>query len=197
MASWAQRCFQRRRAEARAVACLCALALMLSACDALRGSLGLDKRAPDEFAVVPSAPLALPPDYRLRPPELGAPRPTEMTPREQAETALFESGGTRRAEHVGPETPGEIALLDRAGAADANPEIRRIIDREFSPYVEEDESFFESLLFWRRDDPPGEVVDPVGESRRLRENAALGEPVTAGETPTIRRREKALLEGIF
>ncbi len=197
MAPWAQRCFRRRRAEARTVACLCALALALSACDSVRGSLGLDKRAPDEFAVVPSAPLALPPDYRLRPPEPGAPRPTESTPREQAESAVFESGGTRRVERAGLETRGEIALLEQAGATDTNPDIRRIIDREFSLYVEEDESFFESLLFWRQDDPPGEVVDAAGEAQRLRDNAALGEPVTAGETPTIRRREKALLEGIF
>ena len=37
----------------------------------------------------------------------------------------------------------------------------------------------------------------VEESRRLRENAALGKDVTAGETPTIERRKKALFEDLF
>jgi len=45
--------------------------------------------------------------------------------------------------------------------------------------------------------PLGQSVDASAESKRLQENAALGEPVTTGETPVIERRERALLEGIF
>ncbi|MCH8926537.1 MAG: DUF3035 domain-containing protein, partial [Proteobacteria bacterium] len=33
--------------------------------------------------------------------------------------------------------------------------------------------------------------------KRLRENAALGKAVTAGRTPTIERKSKALFEGLF
>ena len=40
------------------------------------------------------------------------------------------------------------------------------------------------------------MVDAAAEAERLRENAEAGKPVTAGETPTIKRREKALLEGV-
>ncbi|MCH6587398.1 MAG: DUF3035 domain-containing protein, partial [Proteobacteria bacterium] len=34
-------------------------------------------------------------------------------------------------------------------------------------------------------------------TKRLRETAALGKAVPAGETPTIERKSKALLEGLF
>ena len=53
------------------------------------------------------------------------------------------------------------------------------------------------MIFWRKDDPPGLVVDPEGEARRLQENATLGRDVTVGDTPTIERKEKAILEDIF
>ena len=52
-------------------------------------------------------------------------------------------------------------------------------------------------MFWRDGEDRDVLVDPVAESRRLRRNEARGEPVTRGATPTIERREKALLEDIF
>jgi hypothetical protein len=174
---------------------LCAVLLAVSACNNIRGSLGLGKQAPDEFSVVRSAPHTLPPDYSLRPPNPGAPRPTEQAIRDQAATDVFESAGAPADQDR--ESSGEVALLQQAGAGNSDPDIRRKIDRDFSLYVKEEDSFFEALLFWQKQDPLGDVVDAEGEARRLRENAALGDPVTTGETPTIQRREKALLEGIF
>ena len=195
----ANRSLSRRRGAAPLTAGLCALTLALSACSDLRTAIGLDKRAPDEFAVVARPPLVLPPDYRLRPPAPGAPRPTETTPREDAKTALFEGARAEDAgeESTGARTPGEAALLDLAGAADADPGIRRLLDREHETRAGEDEGFLDELLFWQEEEPPGVVVDPEGEARRLRENEALGAPVTAGETPTIRKPEKAPLEDLF
>lgn len=44
-------------------------ALILSSCgDSTKRALGLARIAPDEFAVVKSAPLSQPPDFKLRPP---------------------------------------------------------------------------------------------------------------------------------
>ena len=185
----------RQRGAGRALATglgVLALAAALSACAGL-------KNAPDEFAVLRSAPLTLPPDYQLRPPQPGAARPNVARVQEQAEGVLLDEGRTRRAgEAAAPAaSPGEAALIERAGAADVDPGIRHIIDSEFGAFASEDENFFESLLFWQPDDPPGEVIDPEGEAERLRENAILGKPATAGETPVIKRRQRALLEGIF
>ena len=41
------------------------------------------------------------------------------------------------------------------------------------------------------------MIDAEAEAKRLRENSALGRPATEGKTPTIERKKKALLEGIF
>src|SRR3546814_12506032 len=65
------------------------LALAVSACGGFRDSLGLTKQSPDEFRVVSRAPLTLPPDYNLRPPEPGAPRPQVGSASQQAERAVF------------------------------------------------------------------------------------------------------------
>ena len=176
-----------------------ALAATLSACEGGIGdALGLGKNAPDEFAVVRSAPLTLPPDFTLRPPRPGEARPNEGSVREQAKVALFnEAGALAIDDSTAAATHGEAAFIERAGAADVDPNIRHIVDREFSGYASEDESFIDSLLFWQEEQLPGEVVDAAAEAERLRENAEAGKPVTAGETPTIKRREKAPLEGIF
>lgn len=48
----------------------------------------MGKRAPDEFAVVKRAPLIVPPDYDLRPPDPGAPRPNVGRTSDQARVAL-------------------------------------------------------------------------------------------------------------
>ena len=76
----------RQRGAGRALAAglgVLALAAALSACAGL-------KNAPDEFAVLRSAPLTLPPDYQLRPPQPGAARPNVARVQEQAEGVLLD-----------------------------------------------------------------------------------------------------------
>ena len=50
----------------------------------------MSKRAPDEFAVVRRAPLIVPPDFDLRPPDPGAPRPNIGTTADQARYRALE-----------------------------------------------------------------------------------------------------------
>ena len=91
---------------------------------------------------------------------------------------------------------GELSFLKAAGADNVDKDIRTVVDRE-ADSLQGDETFLQSLVFWREPDKPGTIVDADGEARRLRENAALGKPATAGETPTIERRKKALFEDLF
>jgi len=91
-----------------------ALASTLAAC----GGGGIFNRdRPDEFAVQRQAPLVVPPDFELTPPQPGAPRPAEGTASQQALDALF--GG--RAPRSGVET----SALERAGTPD--PGIRSAV----------------------------------------------------------------------
>ncbi len=184
------------------------LAVSLGGCQQTRQAFGLEKSAPDEFQVVARAPLSLPPDYNLRPPQPGAARPQEGTTRDQAKSAVFgdaSGGGFDLGGALGygvtpavsAATPGESALLQKAGAVDVDPTIRRQVDLETAALIEQDKQFIDRLIFWREPTSYGTVVDPAQEQQRLQENAALGRPATAGDTPTIERKRRALLEGIF
>jgi hypothetical protein len=181
---------------------IAAMVLALSACSDVQKQLGLTKQSPDEFKVVSQAPLTLPPDYTLRPPEPGIPRPQEGTTSQQAKNAVFrlqqpQAGTLEPKLESDDRSLGELSLLKAAGADQTDPNIRRLIDAETQRLNTESEDFLEALVFWRDPQAPGIIVDANEEAKRLRENAALGKSVTAGETPTIERKRKAPLEGLF
>lgn len=180
-----------------AVACLaCSLVLGTSACSNLRDAFGLTKRAPDEFAVVTKPPLVVPPDFSLRPPLPGAAASqTSGAAAGEAKAALLGRGAAAESQ-AATGSDGEQALLARAGADEAAPDIRALILRETTQLEDRDPSFTERLIFWRRA-PQGQVIDAGKEAERLRRAAAEGQPPTDGETPVIQRRERGLLEDIF
>ena len=99
-------------------------AVGLAGCTSTRSALGMTKVTPDEFRVVSKAPLVVPPDYALRPPAPGEPRPQELQPESAARNALL---GRRDAEN---RTDGEKLLAARAGADKADPLIRYVVDDE-------------------------------------------------------------------
>jgi hypothetical protein len=181
--------------------------VLLGGCTSIRETLGLTKRSPDEFRVVSRAPLSMPPDYSLRPPTPGAPRPQEGTTRDQAAAAVFGYPGAGlepdqippigEGEDASAESAGESSLLQSAGAGGIDPNIRQLVDTETSEEQADSLTLAERLIFWREPEPYGTVVDPSAEQKRLQENAALGKPVTEGDTPVIIRKKKGLLEGIF
>ncbi len=185
-------------------------ALLLSACGNPVRALGLQKEAPDEFAVVARAPLSLPPDYSLRPPRPGAPRPNEATPREEARAAIFKVEPRTVESQVLNQTPGaplasprptvvsvtlgEAAVLGRAGADNAQADIRTLVDRESAVLASVDAGFIDRLLSFRNANGDGAVlIDPVAEAKRLKQNQALGLPATDGETPQIERKKRTFL----
>jgi hypothetical protein len=176
--------------------------LMLAGCSGVQEQFSLTSTPPDEFKVVTRAPLAVPPDFNLRPPTPGEPRPQEGTATQQAKQVIFrasENAGLALDEAMPADgrTVGERALLVEAKADQAQSDIRRVVERESRTLREEDGYLYDVLVFWRDEVPPGQIIDAEAEARRLQENAALGKPVTAGETPTIERKKKAFLEGIF
>jgi hypothetical protein len=94
-----------------AIGCLSALALLLGGCGNFKQMIGIDQPPPDEFAVEPRAPLTIPPDFDLRPPKPGAPRPQEASAAERAQKVI---------DAAGPGKPGEQASF----ALNANEEGR-------------------------------------------------------------------------
>jgi hypothetical protein len=183
----------------RLVLAVC-LAASVSACGEARRQIGLDKAPPDEFAVVNRAPLSMPPDYSLRPPQPGATRPQEGSTTEQARQAIL--GGRTQLKATQPlvkgaRTQGEMSLLNNAGAKDIEPNIRQKVNEESTALAEADKTFTDRLMFWGKPNEYSEALDPKKESKRIRENQALGKDMDEGDTPLIKRRHKAIFEGIF
>jgi len=182
------------------VAALLALAsLVLSGCSEAKRALGYDKAPPDEFQVVSRAPLSMPPDFSLRPPTPGMERPQEGNLRDQARRAL--TGNSRAVTPVSTQgrTQGDVTLLKKAGAEQIQPDIRLLVNKETQSLADADKSFTDKLVFWRKPEGMGygEQLDAGKEAQRLRENQALGNALTSGDTPRIERRRKGMLEGIW
>jgi hypothetical protein len=141
---------------------LAGLAVSVSACGSAGAVFGSNKLAPDEFRVVTKAPLVVPPDYALRPPAPGEPRPQELQPESQARVALL---GQRDAIL---RDDAEKSFADRAGAEKADPLIRYMLDDQYGDIAHKDKSFADRVMFWRKGDPA---------------NAQLASNAAAADTP--------------
>jgi hypothetical protein len=180
------------------------LGFTLTACSAFENLGGGKKISPDEFKIVSHSPLTMPPNAELRPPRPGEPRPQEVSPADQAKEALSPAlaGRTQQRAAVGgaPAAPGrpgsEQALVQKAGGATADPNIRSRVNQDTRTINDNDKSFVDSLIFWQETPPAGVVLDPTKEQQRLRDAQAAGQ-TAGGATPTITRRKRGLLEGVF
>ncbi len=192
---------RRRIARGIALGAAFAAASAAAGCSGYRETLGLTKNPPDEFRVVSREPLTMPPEFKLRPPEAGTDGTDRRSARQQAEQTVFgrepENGQAGNYTGSAGMSDGEQAFLNKAGAQNANPEIRELVARESDKLEAANESFVDRLVFWQETRNPAKLVDPDKEAKRLRENAALGKGVLAGETPTIERKERGLLEDLF
>jgi len=113
---------------ARIAVTILAAGVALSACQSLRQAVGSAKNPPDEFTVVTKAPLVIPPDYNLRPPQPGAAARNEPDPDAQARDALFPQGAAAQAAALGTAySDGEKLLLTKSNALAVDPDIRRRI----------------------------------------------------------------------
>lgn len=174
-----------------AVAAVLLAGLGLAGCQSTRAALGMTKVTPDEFRVVTKAPLVVPPDYSLRPPAPGEPRPQELQPESQARNALF---GARAAEQ---RSDGEKLLASKAGADKADPLIRYVVDDEFGSVAHKDTSFADKVLFWRKDKPETQgqalTAEQAGSSSPTPVDPAVEQTRIAkltGNQPIIIQRQK-------
>jgi len=156
----------------------------LAGCQSTSKALGMAKVTPDEFRVVTKAPLVVPPDYALRPPAPGEPRPQELQPESAARTALL---GQREAQ---VRSDGEKLLVAKAGAEKADPLIRYVVDDEFGDVAHKDKSFADRVMFWRSDkteQPAGAAVDNTPTPVDAQSEEERVKSLTGGKTIVIER----------
>jgi hypothetical protein len=168
--------------------------LLLGGCsDGLSRTFGLTRDAPDEYTVTTRAPLSMPPDYNLRPPRPGAPRPQEQSERQQAAEALVPQLALGAPQ--GNPSPGQTALMEQTGPS-APADIRNRVDQDANR-ENADASFIDKVLYWRKPNIQHVQVDAQKESQRLRENAALGESPEVGNTPIIQPKQEGWFTKLF
>ena len=151
----------------------------LSGCQSTKNALGLNKVVPDEFNVVTKAPLVVPPDYALRPPAQGQPRPQELQPESAARQALL---GQRDATN---RSDGEKLLVAKAGGDKADPLARYVVDDEFGDLAYKEESFSDKVMFWHKKAATNEATT----------NTAMGNTSTPVDASAEQGRLKALTGG--
>jgi DUF3035 family protein len=189
------------------------LSTALGGCTDFRRALGYEKVIPDEFAVVSRAPLAIPPDYSLRPPQPGAAPSQEVAAQDRAKEAIFRASSPQQASlpaAASARSPGEGALLQAAGAPKADPEIREHVADDTALAPQNQRGFVDKLLFWQKSGPPdtNEVIDPTKEAERIKQAQATGAPVAPDapggksqaatqQTPTIERKKSTSIFNIF
>lgn len=172
-------------------------AILLSGCGGnsdLARNFGFVRDAPDEYTVTTQQPLSMPPDFALRPPRPGAPRPQTKSERMAAAEALDPQLALENNAPTGL-SPGQQALVAQAGPpAPAN--IAAQVDSQAAA-SQPSKGFVDRLMFWRPAPQPGDVVNAQGEADRLRKDAAMGQSPVTGPTPIVKNKQKGLLEGLF
>jgi hypothetical protein len=178
-----------------AAVALAGAAVSLNACGHAREAFGLAKVTPDEFRVVTKAPLTLPPDYDLRPPAPGEPRPQELQPESAARIAMV--GQAQNATR----SDGEKLLVKMAGADKADPLARYVVDDEFGAIAYKDKTFADKVMFWRKGESAAlsnavsatnpEPLAAAAEAQRLK-------ALTGGKVIVIKKRQdgKTKLPGL-
>jgi hypothetical protein len=146
--------------------------------DGMKKTFGLEANPPDAFDVGTQAPLSLPPELGTLP----APNPGEPRP-QQPDAAQAGLDVISPASAITPDSgnlsAGQQSLLDQAGPTPPGG-IRAQVNQS-ALVASKPPGFVSSLLGTGPTPPP--TVDAAAESKRLQENAALGEPVTQGSTP--------------
>lgn len=113
----------------------CIAGMLVSGCAALGGT-----NSPDEFRVVKKAPLVVPPEYSLRPPEAGSGTPFEVDPTRAGTASAF---GTDIGQNA---SASERALVAAAGANAVSPVIREQVDWEEASIIRKSQSVSDRVM---------------------------------------------------
>lgn len=174
----------RTRRVLLASAAILAAAVSVTACSGVRRAVGADKVTPDEFRVVTKAPLVVPPEYNLRPPQPGEPRAADIVTEEMAASAAYGDYSLSTASQA------EQLLVNKIAGGQTDGVIRAQIDIE-NGVIQKRRGFANRILFWRDGDNADEQ-DPtrLAAEDEIARRAELGSAATGNEDVRIGSRGK-------
>lgn len=174
----------RTRRVLAASAVILAATVSVTACSGVRRAVGADKVTPDEFRVVTKAPLVVPPEYNLRPPAPGEPRPADVITEEMANSAAYGDYSLTTA------SVAEQMLVGKISGGESDPTVRAAIDIE-NGVIQKRRGFANRILFWREGDTADEA-DPtrLAAEDEIARRAQLGAAATGEQDVRIGSRGK-------
>ncbi len=152
-------------------------AVLLSGLSACGGGGLFDRNRPDEFAVSRQAPLVIPPDYSLEPPQPGAAPVQAGTDQEQVLDALF--GGPA------PRSPVEQAVSREAGDDDLG--IRSEVGDPATNVVSKGSVTRDIIAAPEGDGQEAQAgtIVPNNSATPTGEPSATGDPLSDGSQPSV------------
>ena len=148
----------------------------------MKRELGFGKRSPDEYQVLRSRDLSVPPNFNLPPPG------SENQVQQESENIIFEEDSKDKKL-----TEDDNSILILSEADKANPRIREIMDQESeSELISLDKSLLDKILdgdplIGSRDTERAEIVNATEEKERINESLQQGEQILGDDVPTIKR----------
>ncbi len=192
--------------------------LVLAACGSgsVKETLGINRKAPDEFRVVARPPLSVPPQFNLQPPSASAESPTVVPADKQAKSLVIGGGAAKEGDTfslkqgaadtaVTPvssaplsKTAGESSsnseqqFLKKIGADKADPKVRdELVQQQISVQEKKEEAGWWNVF--SAPEKKEALVDASGEAERIKANKEAGKPVTEGQTPEAKDKDRGWL----
>lgn len=147
---------------------------LLAGCNSVKKTLGIDRDAPDEFAVNPSSlPLEMPPDFYTKPckpedlpkPNPGQPRPQELKKLEEDKKKLISKNPNQASPNGKSLSQGQKTILEMAGVQEGQDHVRKQIDDESRIKNAEGKPVLEKLGIQKTKEK--EVINPHTEASDL------------------------------
>ena len=156
--------------------------ILIPACSKIRDSAGVSRKSIDEFQVVESPPLVIPPDFSLVPPDQLQQKNIKNIENELAQEILFGLNNENTINEEPISTMNQI--LSNANASNISNKIRDEIDQDFAQELETEKVF---QMKWEKEI---DVLDAVEESKRLRDKSFTDDSFAEGEVPIKKEKIK-------
>jgi len=174
---------------------ICFLSLsFLTNCGGIRDSAGVNRKIIDEYAVVNSLPLVIPPDYNILPSEEIIAKKKVQSDDNLAKEILVGLDEDLSTSDLENNSSALDSILAKSGANETTSAIREEID-----FIYTNTSSTKGVFSGEKYMSDEEILDAVAESKRIRENIFNNKSILDGDNPitTRPRKRENILKKLF
>ncbi|MDB2415237.1 DUF3035 domain-containing protein [Rickettsiales bacterium] len=178
-----------------------AAALVVGCSGEIKDQLGLSRNVPNEFEVVPNAPLSMPPDFALRAPVKKSESSEVANIAYQTKQSLlgYNSKGDERLRKT--KSSAEKAFLAKLDLGDADDNVRELLiqDEIEAEKAQEKKEWYNKIREYtgKSDKNADPIVDATKERERIIEQKTAGNEVTGDDAHVAEGSEGGFLNKVF